>query len=284
MFKKNNHNFSFIKNNKELDQFIAKIKNKKKFYFDSEFERRSTYKAIISIIVIFDGKNIGIIDCLEKKINFKKIFKFLNKNINTLIIHSCRQDLEIFLPIVKKIKFSVFDTQIAALFNGYTEIPSYKKLVQDFCKINLDKTLQNDDWLKRPINNEKINYLINDVYYLKIIFNKLNNKLIQKNKLKLFNKEIKKEIFKISHEDYPVIYKKKLGNNISGNNKFTKIISLRNKIAEKINLPKNWVLSDKEIIKNIKNDKISIYSKNLKNNEIIKITKLIEDFKKIYKN
>lgn len=284
MFKKNNHNFSFIKNNKELDQFIAKIKNKKKFYFDSEFERRSTYKAIISIIVIFDGKNIGIIDCLEKKINFKKIFKFLNKKNNTLVIHSCRQDLEIFLPIVKKIKFSVFDTQIAALFNGYTEIPSYKKLVQDFCKINLDKTLQNDDWLKRPINNEKINYLINDVYYLKIIFNKLNNKLIKKNKLKLFNKEIKKEIFKISHEDYPVIYKKKLGNNISGNNKFTKIISLRNKIAEKINLPKNWVLSDKEIIKNIKNNKISIYSKNLKNNEIIKITKLIEDFKKIYKN
>ena len=284
MFKKNNHNFSFIKNNKELDQFIAKIKNKKKIYFDSEFERRSTYKAIISIIVIYDGKNIGIIDCLEKKINFKKIFKFLNKNINTLIIHSCRQDLEIFLPIVKKIKFSVFDTQIAALFNGYTEIPSYKKLVQDFCKINLDKTLQNDDWLKRPINNEKINYLINDVYYLKIIFNKLNNKLIKKNKLKLFNKEIKKEIFKISHEDYPVIYKKKLGNNILDNKKFTKIISLRNKIAEKINLPKNWVLSDKEIIKNIKNDKISIYSKNLKNNEIIKITKLIEDFKKIYKN
>jgi ribonuclease D len=281
MFKKNNHNFSFIKNNKELDQFIAKIKNKKKFYFDSEFERRSTYKAIISIIVIFDGKNIGIIDCLEKKINFKKIFKFLNKKNNTLIIHSCRQDLEIFLPIVKKIKFSVFDTQIAALFNGYTEIPSYKKLVQDFCKINLDKTLQNDDWLKRPINNERINYLINDVYYLKIIFKKLNNKLIKKNKLNLFNKEIKKEIFKISHEDYPVIYKKKLGNNISGNNKFTKIISLRNKIAEKINLPKNWVLSDKEIIKNIKNDKISIYSKNLKNNEIIKITKLIEDFKKI---
>ena len=284
MFKKNNHNFSFIKNNKELDQFIAKIKNKKKFYFDSEFERRSTYKAIISIIVIYDGKNIGIIDCLEKKINFKKIFKFLNKNINTLIIHSCRQDLEIFLPIVKKIKFSVFDTQIAALFNGYTEIPSYKKLVQDFCKINLDKTLQNDDWLKRPINNERINYLINDVYYLKIIFNKLNNKLIQKNKLKLFNKEIKKEIFKISHEDYPIIYKKKLGNNILDNKKFTKIISLRNKIAKKINLPKNWVLSDKEIIKNIKNDKISIYSKNLKNNEIIKITKLIEDFKKIYKN
>jgi ribonuclease D len=282
MFKKNNHNFSFIKNNKELDQFIAKIKNKKKFFFDTEFERRSTYKAIISVIVIFDGKNIGIIDCLEKNINFKKIFKLLNKKNITLVIHSCRQDLEIFLSIVKKILFNVFDTQMAALLNGYHEAPSYKKLVQDFCKISLDKSLQKEDWLKRPINNERINYLINDVYYLKIIFNKLNNKLVRKNKVKLFNKLIKKEIFKISHEDYPIIFKKKLGNDILKNKKFIKIINFRNKIAKKINLPKNWVFSDKEIISNIKNEGNFINSKNLNNIEIKNLTKLITNFKKTF--
>jgi len=280
MFKKNNHNFSLIKNNKELDQFIAKIKNKKKFYFDTEFERRSTYKAIISIVVIFDGKNIGVIDCLEKKINFKKIFKFLNKKKNTLIIHSSRQDLEIFLSIVKKILFNIFDTQIAALFNGYKETPSYKKLVQDFCRVNIDKSLQKENWLKRPIGKERINYLINDVYYLRIIFNKLNNKLIKKNKLKSFNKFIKREIYKISHEDYPVIFKKKLGNNILNNKKFIKIISLRNKIAQKINLPKNWVFSDKDIVRNLKNEKTSIISKNLNKNDNKKLLKLITNFKK----
>ena len=284
MFKKNNHNFSFIKNNKELDQFIAKIKNKKKFFFDTEFERRSTYKAIISVIVIFDGKNIGIIDCLEKNINFKKIFKLLNKKNITLVIHSCRQDLEIFLSIVKKILFNVFDTQMAALLNGYHEAPSYKKLVQDFCKISLDKSLQKEDWLKRPINNERINYLINDVYYLKIIFNKLNNKLVRKSKVKLFNKLIKKEIFKISHEDYPIIFKKKLGNDILKNKKFIKIINFRNKIAKKINLPKNWVFSDKEIISNIKNEGNFINSKNLNNIEIKNLTKLITNFKKTFNN
>jgi ribonuclease D len=282
MFKKNNHNFSLIKNNKELDQFLAKIKNKKKIFFDTEFERRSTYQAIISIVVIFDGKNIGIIDCLEKNINYKKIFKFLNKKNITLVIHSCRQDLEIFLSVVKKILFTVFDTQIAALFNSYDDRPSYKRLVQDFCKINLDKSLQSDGWLKRPINNERINYLINDVYYLKIIFNKLNNKLVKKNKLKLFNKLIKKEIFKISHEDYPAIFKKKLGNDILNNNNFIKIINFRNKVAKKINLPKNWVFSDKEIIKNIKNTEFTIISKNLKNIEIKKLTKLIKKFKKTF--
>jgi ribonuclease D len=280
MFKKNNHNFSLIRNNKELDQFIAKIKNKKKFYFDTEFERRSTYKAIISIVVIFDGKNIGVIDCLEKKINFKKIFKFLNKKKNTLIIHSSRQDLEIFLSIVKKILFNIFDTQIAALFNGYRETPSYKKLVQDFCRVNIDKSLQKENWLKRPISKERINYLINDVYYLRIIFNKLNNKLIKKNKLKSFNKLIKREVYKISHEDYPVIFKKKLGNNILNNKKFIKIISLRNKIAQKINLPKNWVFSDKDIIRNLKNEKTSIISKNLNKNNNKKLLKLITNFKK----
>ena len=280
MFKKNNHNFSFIKNNNELDQFIAKIKNKKKFFFDTEFERRTTYKAIISIIVISDGKNIGIIDCLEKNINFKKIFKFLNKKKITLVIHSCRQDLEIFLSLVKKILFSVFDTQIAALFNGYSEAPSYKKLVHDLCGIDLDKSLQKEDWLKRPISTERINYLINDVYYLEIIFNKFKNKLSKNNKLKSFNQLVKKEIFKISYEDYPIIFKKKLGKNILNNKKFIKIINFRNKIAEKINLPKNWVFSDKEIIKNIKKDEISISSKNLNNIDIIKLTDLIKNFKK----
>jgi ribonuclease D len=284
MFKKNNHNFSFIKNNKELDQFIAKIKNKKKIFFDTEFERRSTYKAIISVIVIFDGKNIGIIDCLEKNINFKKIFKLLNKKNITLVIHSCRQDLEIFLSIVKKILFNVFDTQMAALLNGYHEAPSYKKLVQDFCKISLDKSLQKEDWLKRPINNERINYLINDVYYLKIIFNKLNTKLVRKSKLKLFNKLIKKEIFKISHEDYPIIFKKKLGNDILKNKKFIKIINFRNKIAKKINLPKNWVFSDKEIISNIKKEGNFINSKDLNKIEIKNLTKLITNFKKTFNN
>ena len=280
MFKKNNHNFSFIKNNNELDQFIAKIKNKKKFFFDTEFERRTTYKAIISIIVISDGKNIGIIDCLEKNINFKKIFKFLNKKKITLVIHSCRQDLEIFLSLVKKILFTVFDTQIAALFNGYSEAPSYKKLVHDLCGIDLDKSLQKEDWLKRPISSERINYLINDVYYLEIIFNKLKNKLSKNNKLKSFNQLVKKEIFKISYEDYPIIFKKKLGKNILNNKKFIKIINFRNKIAEKINLPKNWVFSDKEIIKNIKKDEISISSKNLNNIDIKKLTDLIKNFKK----
>lgn len=279
MFKKNNHNFSFIKNNNELDQFIAKIKNKKKFFFDTEFERRTTYKAIISIIVISDGKNIGIIDCLKKNINFKKIFKFLNKKKITLVIHSCRQDLEIFLSLVKKILFTVFDTQIAALFNGYSEAPSYKKLVHDLCGIDLDKSLQKEDWLKRPISSERINYLINDVYYLEIIFNKLKNKLSKNNKLKSFNRIVKKEIFKISYEDYPIIFKKKLGKNILSNKKFIKIINFRNKIAEKINLPKNWVFSDKEIIKNIKKDEIFISSKNLNNIDIKKLTDLIKNFK-----
>ena len=96
------------------------------------------------------------------------------------------------------------------------------------------------------------------------------------------NKLIKNEIFKISHEDYPVIFKKRLGNDILNNNNFIKIINFRNKIAKKINLPKNWVFSDKEIIKNIKNTEVSIISKNLKNIEIKKLTKLIKKFKKTF--
>jgi ribonuclease D len=281
MFKKNNQNFTYVRNNKELDQFITKIKNKKIFFIDTEFERRTTYKAIISIVVIFDGKNIGIIDCIESKINFRKIFQFLNRKKITLVLHSCRQDLEIFLSIVNKILFTIFDTQIASLYVGYKEGPSYKKLVKDICKIDLDKTFQKLDWMIRPVNEDRINYLVNDVYYLKSIFNKLKNKLIKKNKLDIFNRAIKKEIYKITHENFSIIFKKKLGNNIAKNKKFIKIIDYRNKIAKKLNLPKNWIIPDKEIIKNLMKDELFISNKNLKNAEIDNFITLFKDYKKV---
>jgi ribonuclease D len=88
----------------------------------------------------------------------------------------------------------------------------------------------------------------------------------------------------MSHEDYPIIFKKKLGDNILKNKKFIKIINFRNKIAKKINLPKNWVFSDKEIISNIKNEGNFINSKNLNNIEIKNLTKLITNFKKTFNN
>ena len=169
---------------------------------------------------------------------------------------------------------------MAALFNGYKEMPSYKKLVFDYCNIHLDKSLQKNNWLERPISDEKINYLINDVYYLKIIFEKLRIILAKKKKLKLFNQLLKKEIYKISHENYPVIYKKKLGNDIFSNRKFIRLIDFRERISKKLNLPKNWVFSDKDILRNIKSEKISITSKHLKNNQIKILTLLIQSLKK----
>ena len=51
------------------------------------------------------------------------------------------------------------------------------------------------------------------------------------------------------------------------------------KISKKLNLPKNWVFSDKNILRNIKNKKISISSKYLTNNQIKILTFLIKNFK-----
>ena len=51
---------------------------------------------------------------------------------------------------------------------------------------------------------------------------------------------------------------------------------------KKINLPKNWVFSDNEIISNIKNEGNFINSNNLNNIEIKNLTNLITNFKKTF--
>jgi ribonuclease D len=284
MIKKNNKNLFIIQNNKDLDTLILKYKNSKIFYLDTEFDRKTTYKAIVSFVVLFDGKTIGIIDCLEKKLNYIKILKFINKKKNTLVIHSCRQDIEILLNVCKKIICKIFDTQIAANFIGYSNPPSYKKLVFDFCKISLDKNLQNTDWLIRPLNKKKTEYLINDVIYLSKIFTKIKNQSAFKKNITKFNKILRNELNRIYNNEYSIIYKNKLGKDLYLNKNLKKIINYRNQIAKNKNIPKNWVLSDKNIINLIKNKNNKIKSDKLSLFHIKELTILIKKFRSIYLN
>ncbi len=66
--------------------------------------------------------------------------------------------------------------------------------------------------------------------------------------------------------------------------KVKKIINYRNQIAKNKNIPKNWVLSDKNIINLIKNKNNKIKSDKLSLFHINELTILIKKFRSIYLN
>ena len=82
----------------------------------------------------------------------------------------------------------------------------YNPFVKKILKIKLDKTFQYYDWTLRPINENQLNYALNDVYYLRKLYFKLEQKLKSKNRFDWALEESKiylnKKLYLNSPENY----------------------------------------------------------------------------------
>ena len=271
-----------INSQKKIDFFKRYFAKKNLVCVDTEFERKKTYFSKLSIITISDGKKFFIFDIFENPKQIEIIRKLFKSKKLVKVLHGGVQDIEIFLNHKINIE-PFFDTQIAAGFLGHDKNISYANIVRKIIKKKIDKSHQNTNWLKRPITKSQINYLKKDVLYLKKIHD-LQVRNLKKFKKLGFAKEEFKAIAKNISESKGINskFKKKIGIQIYKSKEFHKILQIRDKKSKINNLPKNWVLSDEEIIAMIKTKKFNIlkknkyFSKNEKKSIIISLKKILK--------
>ena len=265
-----------VQDNKSYERACKLIKKQKIVYLDTEFLRDKTYWPLLCILQIKTARKIFIFDFLKKD-NFdlsklKEIFE--SKNI-LKVIHSCRQDLEVIFLNFDSIISPVFDTQIAySVIEGEENI-GYTSLVKKITKKELSKRHQVSDWIQRPLSNRQLQYAANDVRYLSKVYKILSNELSRRKKKKKFREEIKKldsikNIYKIENAWKKIKIKKIKNIDI---NLLKKIAEWREKKAQSLNLPRNWIVSDKILIKaakKIKTSELREISKNRKFNSYLK--------------
>ena len=258
----------------EIKFFLDTLINSKTISVDIEFMRRNTFFPEPCVIQISDGENHGCID-LTLEINYKEIFKSIFDNNKIIVLHSCRQDLEILYMLLGYIPKKIFDTQFAASFLGYKYQIGYAEVMKEIFEIEIDKTEKMTNWKKRPLTEEQIKYALNDVIYLNNLHENLEKKLVKSKKNIYFKEEFKNYLNDIDWEPKTNMAWKRI-KSINGLRKVAyttaKIISVwRERKAIDLNLPRNWVLSEKEIIEISKN--FSMNNKIIlpKNNRILDI-------------
>ena len=265
-----------VQDNKSYESACKLIKKQKIVYLDTEFLRDKTYWPLLCILQIRTARKTFIFDFLEKD-NFdlsklKEIFE--NKNI-LKVIHSCKQDLEVIFLNFDSIIFPVFDTQIAySLVEGEENI-GYTSLVKSITKKELSKKHQVSDWSQRPLSSNQLKYAENDVRYLSRIYKTLSNELIRRKKKERFSEEIKKldsvkDIYKIENAWKKIKINKRQSINLNLLKQFAK---WREKKAQSLDLPRNWVVSDKILIKaakKIRASELKEFSKNKRYNSYLK--------------
>ena len=173
-------NPTLINNQNALLSLLEAIQEAKTISLDTEFLRRDTYYAKLALLQIAIKDDIYIVD--TTLVDVKNLWEAIARSKAVKIIHSGRQDLEIMHHLFGILPNNIFDTQIAAGFCGFRAETSYSELCNAICNIDdMDKNLQNCNWMKRPLTVHMINYAAIDVKYLDQIYNHLQRIITEQN-------------------------------------------------------------------------------------------------------
>ena len=268
-----------VQDNKSLLRITKLLKKNEVLFVDTEFLRNNTYWPKLCLIQIKAKKKIYLIDPLAKDIDLEIIKEiFLDPSI-LKVFHSARQDIEVLMNVFNIIPWPIYDTQIAANFIFVETDIGYSNLVEKFCEIKLSKKYQVSDWSRRPLKDKQIEYAGLDVEYLPILYKNLDTKIRVKRKVKAYKAEIEKlkdivEIYNPKNSYKKINIRKK---NII-KSRLRILSEWRELSAQKLNIPRNWIISDKTILLASKKDfKIEKLLKNKKNKNF---DQKIDSFKK----
>jgi len=155
----------FIDTEQELKNLCQQVEKSEVIAIDTEFLREKTFYAQLCLLQIATEDVIACIDPLAIS-TLDPLFELFYQPNRIKILHSARQDLEIFFDLRGEIPTPIFDTQIAATLLGYGDQIGYANLVTDMLGITIDKDYARTDWTRRPLEAAQLQYAMNDVRYL----------------------------------------------------------------------------------------------------------------------
>lgn len=237
----------YINTTEKLDALCRQIANEPWIALDTEFLREKTYYPQFCLLQVATPDWVACVDPLALS-DLSPLFDVIYRPDIVKVLHSSRQDLEIFYQLTGKVPGPVFDTQIAAPLLGFQENPGYAMLVSSFLNINLSKAHTRTDWTVRPLSDAQIQYAADDVIYLCKIYRIMCEQLAKLGRLHWLDNDFEQlndtELYQLSPANAWL--------KIKGKNKLTgKQLSIvqtlsewREKTAQSVNKPRNWLIRD----------------------------------------
>ena len=131
---------SIIDTTQDLEAFCLAAANYPYVTIDTEFMRDKTYYAKLCLIQIAypekGNDSFTLIDPLSEKLSLKPFFDLLANESVLKVLHSGRQDLEIFFNKTGVLPKPIFDTQIAAMVCGFGDQVAYETLVNQIAAVS----------------------------------------------------------------------------------------------------------------------------------------------------
>ena len=144
---------------------------------DTEFMRESTYWPILCLVQVGWPEGAVAIDPLAPGMDLAPLDALLANPLVLKVFHAARQDIEIFFNRTGTVPSPIFDSQVAAMVCGFGDSASYETLTAKLTGARLDKGSRFSDWSQRPLSERQIQYALDDVIHLRVIYRKLADQL-----------------------------------------------------------------------------------------------------------
>ncbi len=214
------------------------------YAIDTEFHTEKTYFPKLALVQIAYGAKSAIVDPFSVDISL--MARLLASDAKA-IFHAGDQDLKILYDVCHLLPKSVFDTQLAAGFLGFST-PSLSLVIDKMLNVVLDKGSQLTDWTKRPLGAEQKLYAINDVRYLIHLHDMMESQLVSLGRLDWHREECQRLLLKSRQPQDPkeAWWKIKQFRQLKGIHRgiAQEAAAWRETRAREMNLPLRYILSD----------------------------------------
>ena len=246
----------------DLNTFVRlceRINGEQYLAVDTEFTRTNTYLPKLELIQIASVNLMFCVDvpCISDWSSFIEVVKASG---TTAVLHSANQDLEV-LEQFDLVPSRILDSQIAAQLCGAQKL-SYKNLVEEYLGIELIKDQTRSNWSKRPLSSEQIQYALNDVRYVLPLFQILRDQLQKMDRLSWLCEESARLL---EQSDYSLsvdnAWKSFTGGatlNLHDQQLAKQLLIWREKRAKLVNRPRQWIMSDHQIVDLVRNKPHSV--------------------------
>ncbi len=221
---------------------------------DTEFVHTRSFFAHLGLIQLNDTRGCYLIDPLSIS-DFSPFTALMRSPKPIKIIHGCRQDMSVFYNHLRVLPEEIFDTQLAAAFLSHDKPAGYEKLTERLCGELLEKTpeITVSDWRRRPLSDAQMEYAARDVVWLPALFEELQAALVKKGRDRWFMEESRMRRERFFQETQAGGYARQ---------QLSQLLSLppavhavleglyewRERQAWRKNLPRQWILGDKELL------------------------------------
>lgn len=168
---------TLISKTAELAAFCDRQSGADFIALDTEFMRDTTYWPKLCLVQVGGPEEAVAIDTLAEGIDLAPLYRLLADESLLKVLHSARQDLEIFFHQTGQLPKPIFDSQVAAMVCGFGESVAYQTLARELAGAKIDKTSRFADWSHRPLTQRQLDYALADVIHLRPIYRKLKGKL-----------------------------------------------------------------------------------------------------------